>query len=198
MMRHFSMYLLIGMFAVGESAFAGRLMDYIRNYDLNDYALGVSLSLGETPYVGAENSVFAYPYLTSLRDSAFTNDWILIREGNLGVRWASENGWELALMGRVQTLGPGSDDVPELRGLEDRKWTLEVAPMIGYRGWPVHVDFKTYADILDRHGGLISELTLSLPFESSRGYIVPSVRAIQYSQDFTNYYYGVSIAEAGP
>jgi outer membrane scaffolding protein for murein synthesis (MipA/OmpV family) len=198
MSRHIAFYLLIGMSALSESAHAGRLLDYIRNYDLNDYALGVSLSLGETPYVGAENSVFAYPYLTSFRDSAFTDDWILIREGNLGVRWASENHWELALMGRVQTLGPGSGDVPALRGLEDRKWTLELAPMVGYRGWPVHVDFKTYADILDRHGGLISELTLSLPYESSRGYIVPSVRAIQYSQDFTNYYYGVSAAEAGP
>ncbi len=121
MMRHFSICLLIGMSAVSESAYAGRLMDYIRNYDLNDYALGVSLSLGETPYAGAENSAFAYPYLTSFRDSAFTNDWFLIREGNLGVRWVSESGWELALMGRVQTLGLGSDDVPKLRGLEDRR-----------------------------------------------------------------------------
>lgn len=198
MLPRISFCLLLVFLVVSEHARAGKLLDYIRNYDLNDYALGVSLSLGETPYVAAENSAFAYPYLTSFRDSAFTNDWILIREGNLGVRWVSDSGWELALMGRVQTLGLGSDDVPELRGLEDRKWTLELAPMVGYRGWPVHIDFKTYADILDRHGGLISELTLSLPFESSRGYIVPSVRAIQYSRDFTNYYYGVSTAEAGP
>ncbi len=198
MVRHFLSGLIIGTLALGDNAAAGKLLDYIRNYDLNDYALGVSLSLGETPYVGAENSAFAYPYLTSFRDSAFTDDWILIREGNLGVRWVSDSGWELALMGRVQTLGLGSDDVPELRGLEDRKWTLELAPMIGYRGWPVHIDFKIYADILDRHGGLISELTLSLPMEWSRGYIVPNVRAIQYSSDFTNYYYGVSAAEAGP
>ncbi len=198
MLRRISLLVLVGTLSAGDSAYAGKLLDYIRDYDLNDYALGVSLSLGETPYVGAENSAFGYPYLTSFRDSAFTDDWILIREGNLGVRWVSDNDWELGLLGRVQTLGLGSDDVPELRGLEDRKWTLELAPMVGYRGWPVHIDFKTYADILDRHGGLSSELTLSLPYEWSRGYVVPSVRAIQYSKDFTNYYYGVSAAEARP
>ena len=198
MPRYISLCSLLGFLVASESASAGRLLDYIRNYDLNDYALGVSLSLGQTPYVGADNSAFAYPYLTSFRDSAFTDDWILIREGNLGVRWATQSGWELALMGRVQTLGLGSGDAPELQGLEDRKWTLELAPMIGYRGWPVHINFKTYTDILDRHDGLISELALSLPYEWSRGYFVPSIRAIQYDSDFTNYYYGVSAAEARP
>ena len=110
----------------------------------------------------------------------------------------SNNGWELGLLGRVQTLGLGSDDAPELRGLEDRDWTLELAPMIGYRGWPVHIDLKTYADILGRHSGLVSQLSFSLPYEWSRGYVVPSIQAIQYDSDFTNYYYGVSPSESGP
>jgi outer membrane protein len=198
MLRRVSTCLLAGILIIGEDVFAGRLMDYIRSYDLNDYALGVALSLGETPYIGAENSAFAYPFLTSFRDSAFTKDWLLVREGNLGVRWVSKSDWEFALLGRVQTLGPGSADAPELRGLADRKWTLELAPMIGYRGWPVHIDIKTYFDILDRHGGSSSELSLSLPREFDRGYIVPSVRAIYYDQDFTNYYYGVSAPEALP
>ena len=198
MPRHLTNCLLLAYLLISNPASAGPLLDYIRNYDLNDYALGVAVSLGETPYVGAENSSFAYPYLTSFRDSAFTDDWILIREGNLGVRWVSESGWELGLLGRVQTLGLDSGDAPELRGLRDREWTLELAPMIGYRGWPVHIDFKTYTDILDHHGGLINELSLSFPYEWSRGYLVPSVRAIHQDANFTNYYYGVSALESGP
>ena len=61
------------------SANAGPLLDYIRNYDLNDYALGVSLSVSQHPYAGASNSTIAYPYLTSFTHSAFTDDWLLIR-----------------------------------------------------------------------------------------------------------------------
>ena len=72
MLRRISLCVLVGTLLTSESAYAGKLLDYIRNYDLNDYALGVSLSLGETPYTGADNSAFAYPYLTSFRDSAFT------------------------------------------------------------------------------------------------------------------------------
>jgi outer membrane protein len=198
MFRHITLYLLAGILSVGESAYAGRLLDYIRAADLNDYALGLAFSAGQSPYLGGDSSAFAYPYLTSFRDSAFTDDWLLVREGDIGIRWVSESGWELGLVGRVQTQGLGTSDAPQLRGLEDRQWTLELAPMIGYRGWPLHIDFKTYIDILGRHSGLISQLSFSLPFEGSRGYFVPSVQAAHHDNDFTNYYYGVSAAEARP
>ena len=36
--------------SVPEYAIAGKWMDYIRNYDLNDYAFGVSVSAGQNPY----------------------------------------------------------------------------------------------------------------------------------------------------
>ena len=44
---------------------AGRVMDYIRNTDLNDYALGLAYSVGQSPYVATDGSTIVYPYLTS-------------------------------------------------------------------------------------------------------------------------------------
>ena len=198
MFRHISICVLVGAFSLGETAFAGRLLDYIRNYDLNDYALGLAISAGQSPYSGGENSTFGYPFLTSFRDSTFTDDWLLIREGDLGVRWVSESGWELGLVGRIQTLGLGVSDAPGLSGLEDRKWTLELAPTIGWRGWPVHINFKSYTEILDRHDGSISQLAFAFPYEWSGGYIIPRVELIHQSKGFANYYYGVSTSEANP
>jgi outer membrane protein len=183
---------------VPGNASAGRLLDYIRNYDLNDYALGLAISTEQNPYVGAKNSAFAYPYLTSFRDSAFTDDWFLIRDGDVGARWVSESGWELGLVGRVQTLGLGNSETDELIGIEDRKWTLELGPTVGWRGWPVHINLTTYTEISDRHDGLISQLAFSLPYEWSRGYVVPGVELIHQSRDYVNYYYEVSSAEATP
>ena len=133
-------------------------MDFIRAYDLNDYSLGVAVTAVESPYVGGETSFFAYPYLTSFRDSSFTRDWFLISEGDLGIRYVTESEWEFGVVGRVQTLGLGDNDSPELRGLNDRTWTIEMAPMIGWRGWPVHIRFKTYFEVLGRHGGNTSQL----------------------------------------
>jgi len=183
---------------ISECAIAGALLDYIRDYDLNDYALGVAVTGEQNPYTGAENSTYAYPFLTSFRDSAFTRDWLLIRDGDIGLRWVGNGGWELGVVGRIQTLGLGDSDAEELIGIADREWTLEVGPMIGWRAWPVHINLKSYAEVSDRHDGLISELAFSLPMEWSRGYLVPSIELIHQNSDYVDYYYSVKPAAATP
>lgn len=196
MFRYLLLLVLLGALVTSKSALAGSLLDYIRAYDLNDYALGLSVSGSQSPYVGGDPSRIAYPYLTSFRDSAFTDDWLLIREGDLGFRWVSDNGWELGAVGRIQTLGFGASDAPELDGLSDREWSLEIGPIIGWRGWPVHINFKTYTEILRRHDGLISQLAFSLPLQRGRSFIIPAVELVHRSSDYTNYYFGVSAMEA--
>ncbi len=196
-LKRLLLFLMSNLVAAGNAS-AGSLLDYIRAYDLNDYALGVAVSASQSPYAGADNSVFAYPFLTSFRDSAFTDDWFLISEGNVGFRWVNDAGWELGLVGRMQTQGLGNNDSPELRGLDDRNWSIEIAPMLGYRRWPVHLNLKTYWEVLGRHGGMTGQFALSLPKEYARGYFVPSVEAIWRSEDHANYYYGVSSGEARP
>jgi outer membrane protein len=185
------------MLAVTENAFAGPVMDYIRNYDLNDYSIGLAVSASQTPYSGGDDSTFAYPYLTSFRASAFTDDWLLLQDGGLGVRWV-KGGWELGVAGRLQTRGLGTSEAPILSGLDDREWTIEASPIIGWRGWPVHINYKLFTEILGRHDGLVSELAFSLPKEWSRGYFIPSVTLIHQSEEYTDYYYGISPEEALP
>ena len=189
---------LISGLLLSDWAIAGPLLDYIRNYDLNDYALGVAVTGEQNPYTGAENGSFAYPFLTAFRDSAFTDDWLLIRDGDIGLRWIGDGDWELGVVGRVQTLGLGDSDAEELIGVADREWALELGPMVGWRGWPVHINAKTYAEISDRHEGLISQLAFSLPMEWSRGYLVPSVEFIHQNSDYVHYYYSVKPAAATP
>jgi hypothetical protein len=60
---------------------AESVLDCIRIYDLNDYGFGVAVSTEQNPYIGARNGTIAYPYLTSFRDSAFTDGWFMIRDG---------------------------------------------------------------------------------------------------------------------
>lgn len=189
---------MLGCLLISEWAFAGPLLDYIRDYDLNDYSLGLAVTGEQNPYTGAQSSAFAYPYLTSFKDSAFTDDWFLIREGDLGVRWLSKSGWELGVVGRIQTLGLGDSESDDLLGITDRKWTLEVGPIIGWRAWPVHINFKTYVEASDRHEGIVSQLDVSLPMEWSRGYLVPSIGLIHQNSDYASYYFSVTDAEATP
>ena len=193
--------LAVILFVVPGLSDAGKLMDYIRDYDLNDYSLGVALSTSQSPYTGAENSTFAYPYLTSFRHPAFTDDWLLIRGENIGFRYVSKSDWEIGVIARIQTLGLGDtdNDNDTLSGLDPRRWAIEAGPIVGWRRWPVHFQFRSYWEIPNRHGGTTSELELSLPREFERGgYFVPALKFTYMSEDYSDYYFGVSQVEMTP
>jgi outer membrane protein len=183
---------------VAENAAAGEWLDFIRNYDLNDYALGVAVTTRQSPYIGGENSTIAYPYLTSFTHSAFTTDWLLIRDGGYGIRWVSDNEWEFGVIARIGSLSLGNSKADELVGVADRKWTLEAGPTIGWRGWPVQIHWTTWVEVTDRHGGFSSDLDFSYPIQFDRGFVVPSLAAIYESSEKTNYFFSVSEAEATP
>ncbi len=116
----------------------------------------------------------------------------------MGIRWVTDNGWELGAMGRVQTLGFGNLESDELLGVSDRKWTLELGPTIGWRGWPVHLNWTSYLEPTNRHGGVVSQLAFTYPIVWDRGYFVPSIEFIYQSEEYADYYYSVTAAEATP
>ena len=177
-------------------AHADGILDYIRNYDLNDYALGVSYSTIESPYAGDDSTGFAYPYLTSFRHSAFTDDWLILTGGDVGARWVNDAGWVLGAVTRIRTEGTEATLLDELADIDVRKWTVEAAPLVGWRGWPVHFELKWYNEIFSDYSGPTTEFTLSLPREHVWGWFVPSVTLLENSADHNGYYYGVSESEA--
>ena len=177
---------------------AGRVMDYIRNTDLNDFALGLAYSVGQSPFVGTDSSTIVYPYLTSFEHSAFTDDWLLIRDGNLGFRYITDSQWEFGLVARFQGLGTAIPADGLLAGVNQKDWTVEAGPLIGWRRYPVNVQFRTYWDIPNRHDGTTSELEFSVPIKLSRGFFVPAVRLAYLSEDYVDYYFSVSADESTP
>ena len=180
------------------SAHAGSILDYIRNYDLNDYALGLSYSISESPYRGGDSNGIVYPYLTSFRHNAFTDDWLILTGGDVGVRWVNESGWVLGAVTRIRTEGTDSTLLDELADIDIRKWRVEAAPLIGWRRWPVHFELKWYNEIFSSFGGPTTEFRMSLPREHPWGWFVPAVTFVNNSAGFNRYYYGVSESEASP
>jgi outer membrane scaffolding protein for murein synthesis (MipA/OmpV family) len=189
---------LIVILLYGNFAAAADWLEKIRSYDMNDYSLGVSVSIQQNPYIGGEHSTFAYPYLTAFTDDTLSDSWFIIRDGGYGGRWITETGWELGAIGRVNTLGLGNSQAPELQGITDRKWTLEIGPTVGYRGWPVQLHWTYWQEVTGRHNGFSSELAVTYPIERNNGFIIPRLHAIYQSADYADYYFGVSSTEALP
>ncbi len=189
--------LALGFFLFASlTAKAGPLLDYFRDYDLNDYSLGLAYSSSQNPYSGASSSQLVYPYLSSFKHSAFTRDWLLIRGENMGIRYVTDSDWEFGAIGRVQTLGPGADNNDELLGLDDRSWAIEAGPLIGWRGSPVHVQFRSYWEVPNRHSGMSSEIEFSLPLRREDNFFVPAVKVSYLSSGYNGYYFGVAQNEA--
>jgi outer membrane scaffolding protein for murein synthesis (MipA/OmpV family) len=189
---------IVFLMLLAPAAHAWDVLDYIRNYDLNDYALGVSYSVSQSPYVGKSNNTIAYPYLTSFTNNAFTDDWLILSNGDVGFRWTNETGWVLGAVGRINTSGTGTDVIDDLVGIDSRKWAVEVAPLIGWRGWPVHLEFKQYYEVFADRGGPTGELMASFPVQMPWGWVIPSATLIHNSAEHNLYYYGVGDAETRP
>jgi outer membrane scaffolding protein for murein synthesis (MipA/OmpV family) len=195
-MRVEALFFVFGVALVASPAHAGSVLDYIRNYDLNDHALGLAYSVSESPYSNGSTSDYAYPYLTSFRHDAFTDDWLILTGGDAGFRWVNDTGWVLGAVGRVRTEGTSTDLLDELADIDVRKWTIEAAPLVGWRGWPVNFELKWYHEIFSDYSGPTTELKTSFPREHSWGWFVPSITLVNNSASHNRYYYGVSETEA--
>jgi outer membrane scaffolding protein for murein synthesis (MipA/OmpV family) len=174
------------------------LRERLLEIDLNDFAVGAGLATTESPYVGVKNSVSVYPAIASLFPGAFDDDLAFDRDGGYGLRWAPPSGFELGALIRYQSLGFESSDSPALSGLPDRPWTLEIGPSIGWRAWPVHVDYTAFADVLRHHTGASHMLRFSLPKHWERSYVIPEVALRRYGASFVDYYFGVPAMAATP
>jgi outer membrane scaffolding protein for murein synthesis (MipA/OmpV family) len=184
--------------ALSSTAGAQEWLESARRVDLNDYALGAITSVSQNPFAGASGSWLVLPYLTQLRHPAFNKNAFVIRDGEFGFRYVTDSEWEYSVVARVQGLGLGGTDNDDIIGLEDRRWTIEAGPTIGYRGFPIHVGLKAFVETLGRHDGITSELGFSLPREYDWGYIVPSIEFAYLSNEYADYYYGVSPIESTP
>ncbi|MGK0500822.1 MAG: outer membrane scaffolding protein for murein synthesis (MipA/OmpV family) [Oceanicoccus sp.] len=186
------MPLIIGL-SLASMANAEGLLERLRAVDLNNYALGVMITGTGNIYKGAEDSVFLYPYLTSMTESALTDDWLVVGEGDVGFR-VVKGDWTFGAVGRVQTLG--FDESEDLVGVDQRRWTLEVAPAIHYRAWPIQISFKPYFELSSRHDGYVSQLEFIYPKQFERGYMTLGVEFDYMSGDYSNYYFGVTPVES--
>jgi outer membrane scaffolding protein for murein synthesis (MipA/OmpV family) len=150
------------------------------------------------PYVGSERSLWMFPVFRTFDDSAFTDDFVMSREGSVGLRWTRDGGIQFGVIARLQSLGFKASDNPALTGMANRHQTLEAGPFVGWRGEHVNVDLAVYWDVLDQHQGKEVRLVVSAPFEVAQRFMIVHLDVYQQSAGMTDYYFGVLPGEAAP
>ena len=157
-------------------------------------ALGGGIRLGQSPYFATDNEDQRQFDLIPLY--LYEGRYLFFRGTAAGVHFVKNDNWEVNLYGRYrfQKLDPDRHEFYE--GLTERKQTIDAGLQIASsRPWG-DVKLSWIADTLDRHNGQEVELSYRYIFEAGPWSISPFISVSWQDANLTNYYFGVTPAEA--
>jgi len=106
--------------------------------------------------------------------------------------------YRLALVVQPTLNRLSASDSPQLAGIQSRQWSLAGGANLETFGDWGHLNLGLFHDLLDRNNGTSANLGYRFPFHVGGWTLSPGVGLRWQSANLTNYYYGVSDAEARP
>jgi outer membrane protein len=91
-----------------------------------------------------------------------------------------------------------SSDSPQLAGIQNRQWSLAGGANLETFGDWGHLNVGLFHDLLDRNNGTSANLGYRFPFHAGDWTLSPGIGLRWQDSNLTDYYYGVSPAEARP
>ena len=111
-----------------------------------------------------------------------------------------EGPWEVRGIARMRFEGYEEDDSRYLRGMDERRWTLELGGSLSRILGEARITADVTADVLNEHRGHQVRLSYNYDFRGPAGIrdlmVTPSVGVAYRSSDLNDYYYGVRSGEA--
>jgi MipA family protein len=154
------------------------------------WMLGIGGSYSDGIYRGIDSEFSLLP-LISYRGERF-----FLQGPKLGYKIFKGDDFSVALIGNYRMQGYDSGDSPYLSGMSDRDSTLEAGATATWDAPFGKLQFGILSDLQDNHGGYEIKLSLSKRYRYGRFSVVPTVAALWQSSDMSDYYYGVTTAQA--
>jgi outer membrane scaffolding protein for murein synthesis (MipA/OmpV family) len=157
-------------------------------------ALGGGLRLGQDLYIAADNEDQRQYDLVPLY--LYNGKYFFFRGTAGGVHLFSTDNIEFNVMGRYRFAKLDPDRNAFFEGIEERKQTLDGGVELRLRGGWGTVNANYLTDTLNRHKGQSAEVSYRYTFDRGRFSFSPFITWAWNDNKLTNYYYGVSEAEA--
>ena len=157
-------------------------------------ALGGGLRLGQDLYLATDNEDQRQFDLVPLY--LYNGKYLFFRGTAGGLHIFSNDRFELNLMGRYrfQKLDPDRNEFYE--GIEERRQTVDAGVEVRFRGDWGALNANYLSDALNRHQGQSAEISYRYTIDRGALSFTPFVSWAWNSDKLTNYYFGVSEAEA--
>jgi len=156
------------------------------------WGLGVGVGVRERPYIDVDSETRARPILV------FDNRWISVSGPGIDLKLPSAGPVSFALRVDYSRDGYEASDSPALVGMLEREDSFWYGAAATWRNAIVNVSAEWLNDAEDNSGGQRASLGLQRGFEFGKFELTPRLSANWLSEDYVDYYYGVSTAEASP
>ena len=159
-------------------------------------ALGGGIRFGQSPYLASDNEDERQLDLIPLY--LYEGKYLFLRGTGGGLHFVNTDKWEVNLYARYRFQHLDPDSHAFYQGLEERKQTLDAGFQIAStRDWG-ELRLSGLTDTLGKHDGQELQFSYRYRIEAGPWSISPYASVIWQDADLTNYYFGVSEAEATP
>lgn len=157
-------------------------------------ALGGGIRFGQNPYRASDNEDQRQLDLIPLY--LLEGKRFFFRGTGGGFHFVNNDNWEVNLFGRYRFQKLDPDSNVYYQGISERKQTVDAGvQIVSTRDWG-EVRLNWLTDVLGNHDGQEAQLSYRYRFEAGPWSISPYVSVIWQDDNLTNYYFGVSDAEA--
>lgn len=158
-----------------------------------DFTVIGGVATFETPYKDFKDDSSLY------LDARYKEGNFSIDERGINYRLFGTDNTPLNVHATLTSVGKGyeTDDSPVFAGMEERDASLDLGISADYTLGASQVKATLVHDISGAHDGLVADVNLSHNYELAQGLsVVPRVGVAYTSENYTNYYFGVSQSEA--
>ena len=156
------------------------------------WLLGGGVAVTDPGYVGYTRQVTPLPLVF------YHHGRFLFAGISAGYLLSNGPHYRLALLVQPTLNRLSSRDSPQLAGIQSRRWSLAGGANLDTFGDWGHFNVGLFHDLLGRNDGTSADLAYRFPFHAGDWTLSPGVGLRWQDANLTDYYYGVSAAEARP
>lgn len=156
------------------------------------WSIGLGLAISEPGYIGVNRQVTPLPLVF------YHNGRFFIAGVSVGNVPYNGRHYSFAILAKPRINRLSASDSSQLAGIQTREWSIDGGGRFSLFGKWGRLNASVFTDLLHRYNGIESDLDYQYPIHMTGWTLSPGIGVAWYNSPLTNYYYGVSPAEAEP
>lgn len=158
----------------------------------SQWSLGLGVAVMDPGYLGVNDQVTALPLVF------YHNGRFFLAGIAIGYVALKGRHYTFSILAKPRINRLNASESPQLAGIETRQWSIDGGGRLSLFGDWGRFDTGLFTDLLHRYNGTEAEMDYQYPVRMPGWTLSPGIGLAWDNAPLTDYYYGVSAAEAAP